>query len=171
MRGKLHAFTATPNQLGLIPAHAGKTLIAALPTIIQKAHPRACGENVFHDVPPFLPEGSSPRMRGKLDSSFSAVCLWRLIPAHAGKTSVRSMFAPVAWAHPRACGENVFGDGHTRGGVGSSPRMRGKLEGMKALFLPRRLIPAHAGKTALSQGTHGPALAHPRACGENSGQR
>ena len=147
MRGKRVKPSNTAGESGLIPAHAGKTLIAALPTIIQKAHPRACGENVFHDVPPFLPEGSSPRMRGKLDSSFSAVCLWRLIPAHAGKTSVRSMFAPVAWAHPRACGENVFGDGHTRGGVGSSPRMRGKRMTQASHLSSPGLIPAHAGKT------------------------
>ena len=32
----------------------------------------------------------------------------RLIPARAGKTVVLSSAPVVAWAHPRAGGENVF---------------------------------------------------------------
>ena len=51
--------------------------------------------------------------------------------------------------------------------MGSSPRVRGKHR-IRLLFGGgQRLIPACAGKTALSQATHGPGPAHPRVCGEN----
>ena len=46
--------------------------------------------------------------------------------------------------------------------------MRGKLIQIGVPIGLNRLIPARAGKTELSQGTHGPGPAHPRACGENA---
>ena len=70
----------------LIPAHAGKTPSSLAGIRRCKAHPRACGENVFENAGGVVGEGSSPRMRGKRWRG-----LWRrlrtgLIPAHAGKT-------------------------------------------------------------------------------------
>ena len=51
--------------------------------------------------------------------------------------------------------------------MGSSPRMRGKRE-CGRLYRPHPgLIPAHAGKTDVSQSLRRAARAHPRACGEN----
>ena len=49
----------------LIPARAGKTYLRFLRTLMNSAHPRACGENsphYFHKAPA---AGSSPRVRGK----------------------------------------------------------------------------------------------------------
>ena len=54
--------------------------------------------------------------------------------------------------------------------AGSSPRMRGKLRRTFRLGLARRLIPAHAGKTALFLVLVKGDRAHPRACGENIGE-
>ena len=50
---------------------------------------------------------------------------------------------------------------------GSSPRMRGKLSGDGKQRAPRRLIPAHAGKTSFFLTDTPRPTAHPRACGEN----
>ena len=57
-----------------------------------------------------------------------------------------------------------------RNGVssGSSPLTRGKLVDCRNRRRPRRLIPAHAGKTGNSSHSHHPRWAHPRSRGENS---
>ena len=71
-------------------------------------------------------------------------------------------------AHPRACGENGLTLTHASDAVGSSPRMRGKLDKIRSLAGGDRLIPAHAGKTPRSGTRDHPRAAHPRACGENA---
>ena len=72
---------------------------------------------------------------------------WRLIPAHAGKTTVDEAWAFDAEAHPRSRGENHRRISRHDMRRGSSPLTRGKprirLEVCKAVGL----IPAHAGKT------------------------
>ena len=52
--------------------------------------------------------------------------------------------------------------------AGSSPRMRGKPDGVEVALGERGLIPAHAGKTQSVLGRDSYSPAHPRACGENS---
>ena len=108
MRGKHAKRSREPQAHRLIPAHAGKTVVASIVRARGPAHPRACGENLCgfrHDVSLV---GSSPRMRGKPtgirdDSNNSG-----LIPAHAGKTKWKSALTPMSRAHPRACGENII---------------------------------------------------------------
>ena len=73
---------------GLIPAHAGKTLVAMFFTFLSWAHPRSRGENLA-DFNGFIkPEGSSPLTRGKPEEPHRAVRDRGLIPAHAGKTEL-----------------------------------------------------------------------------------
>ena len=154
--------------VGLIPAHAGKTLSLGTRLTLVRAHPRACGENERAFAFLIYARGSSPRMRGKLEAPLHPKRDSRLIPAHAGKTERASPANHPPPAHPRACGENTSIFGVCSGGLGSSPRMRGKLP----LGSPRRqcsgLIPAHAGKTATVSRTIALQWAHPRACGENA---
>ena len=90
-----------------------------------------------------------------------------LIPARAGKTGTCVSLRSPAWAHPRAGGENTAAAALTFGTTGSSPRGRGKQRRLFRAPLPRRLIPARAGKTdaANDEGVCWPA--HPRAGGEN----
>ena len=85
-RGKLLATLGDENDLGLIPAHAGKTLQAAVAVELQRAHPRSRGENAPVKNAVSLATGSSPLTRGKL--AFQSVPCGEcgLIPAHAGKT-------------------------------------------------------------------------------------
>ena len=95
----------------------------------------------------------------------------RLIPAHAGKTQAPRSRKPRTRAHPRACGENLPTHSKSKLVVGSSPRMRGKHLPMLVESGLQRLIPAHAGKTAVFQPIQFLPQAHPRACGENLSRR
>ena len=152
---------------GLIPAHAGKTS-STLPALAGNgAHPRACGENIDVSVIVPVKTGSSPRMRGKRAGCGLDRFSERLIPAHAGKTTITADSASATGAHPRACGENNLNGRRIIGAKGSSPRMRGKPDMYTIGRAVERLIPAHAGKTTYSVSPASSTSAHPRACGEN----
>ena len=167
MRGKPLLGVLLAHSLGLIPAHAGKTVLYRIRTYPNWAHPRACGENPEGQGRCARLWGSSPRMRGKHSHLRPLGFLTRLIPAHAGKTSRVQSLKPSGRAHPRACGENTETRAGARGEMGSSPRMRGKLAGCMLHRQSRGLIPAHAGKTRPRSGPVCAGRAHPRACGEN----
>ena len=167
MRGKPTVARFRGENGGLIPAHAGKTGVYASWRAPARAHPRACGENVRQLGWFWLVLGSSPRMRGKLDFLRKNSGSVRLIPAHAGKTSIWLLTSSMRRAHPRACGENTIFAPETPYTKGSSPRMRGKPLGGRPHNTPHRLIPAHAGKTAPPPAHSIHEWAHPRACGEN----
>ena len=92
---------------------------------------------------------------------------FRLIPAHAGKTSVQRAAMRVEGAHPRSRGENAEPKRDPLGVVGSSPLTRGKPQQLIGDSQPRRLIPAHAGKTAQTPPRGNTEAAHPRSRGEN----
>ena len=126
MRGKLTTIPAKAIQIGLIPAHAGKTMSRRSCHSSRRAHPRACGENRDASQVGRLTGGSSPRMRGKLGLKTIMLLEAGLIPAHAGKTALTALPVSYSRAHPRACGENVPRRGFRGGVPGSSPRMRGK---------------------------------------------
>ena len=110
----------------LIPAHAGKTAPNGIKNFADGAHPRSRGENAI--VVGMVREGmgSSPLTRGKLEWRGEDARALRLIPAHAGKTSVHRRCVRHTWAHPRSRGENgrrcIVRDFE----AGSSPLTRGK---------------------------------------------
>ena len=146
-RGKHEYAYQLAKALGLIPAHAGKTMPRENTPQNSWAHPRSRGENGFGGLIGQGGLGSSPLTRGKHSHGLGGVVRRGLIPAHAGKTS--PLLTPLAYtrAHPRSRGENfalvvpmVFAGG-------SSPLTRGK--------------PADA-----SAGGAG-GVAHPRSRGEN----
>ena len=141
--------------------------MTASPPGTRRAHPRACGENGGDDGGDLIPNGSSPRVRGKLVAAHRVRAVRGLIPARAGKTPWLGLRVSVSAAHPRACGENLTFVVRPRGREGSSPRVRGKRRcGWPTGWGPR-LIPARAGKTNGARGWSGGDWAHPRACGEN----
>ena len=158
---------SSPFPSRLIPARAGKTEFFLAGRLGGPAHPRACGENRRPAVVQVGPDGSSPRVRGKLGQVVARVGQGRLIPARAGKTWSRPRARPKAPAHPRACGENSAAPSADCFSTGSSPRVRGKLVGVQNSVDGDGLIPARAGKTANFRGTMAEGMAHPRACGEN----
>ena len=134
---------------------------------MERAHPRSRGENTTGSHSAGEPPGSSPLTRGKHLQPRDCVTVHRLIPAHAGKTSMRSMSRWLDRAHPRSRGENVLCGCGVVGDPGSSPLTRGKLSDELAHEHNGGLIPAHAGKTRLGTQPAFRAGAHPRSRGEN----
>ena len=111
--------------------------------------------------------GSSPLTRGKRPCIASSHKIYGLIPAHAGKTPGRPRGPTLGSAHPRSRGENTPWIRLAVRSWGSSPLTRGKHRNRVAQRQPRRLIPAHAGKTATDPYSRETLAAHPRSRGEN----
>ena len=151
----------------LIPAHAGKTRHTWGHSQSHPAHPRSRGENARDGRRPRSDGGSSPLTRGKPSLATRAAVQVRLIPAHAGKTSIQTPSQTVKTAHPRSRGEN--GPTHLPAARmrGSSPLTRGKLNPVQGVGGRVGLIPAHAGKTPRRIGRGCGSRAHPRSRGEN----
>ena len=126
-RGKLRGDSLSSAMIGLIPAHAGKTVQPATTAQIDAAHPRSRGENLLLAVHKVGSEGSSPLTRGKL-SRLSCPSRRRA-------------------AHPRSRGENPDRSSKLRYERGSSPLTRGKPPAGEDGGCSPGLIPAHAGKT------------------------
>ena len=157
-----------PPQRRLIPAHAGKTPDSWRFRVRATAHPRSRGENALTNCKRPPAAGSSPLTRGKHPLHVGmGVCI-RLIPAHAGKTSVDGGGVCRHRAHPRSRGENCQDLSLAGKRAGSSPLTRGKPTLSAALAHPSRLIPAHAGKTRGMSGAACAPTAHPRSRGENT---
>ena len=135
---------------GLIPAHAGKTLLRLSRSRAARAHPRSRGENDRRTYPELARVGSSPLTRGKRGHGRHVLGCSGLIPAHAGKTPEAAIPRSCQGAHPRSRGENPERAQIAPKRHGSSPLTRGK-PGKHTSALPRtRLIPAHAGKTRVT---------------------
>ena len=103
-QGHLHVGFLRPR---LIPTHAGKTKPARAFAGGGWAHPRSRGENLSRPRTNPSGGGSSPLTRGKLSDRAAKRKRVRLIPAHAGKTSVSCSKPDWWWAHPRSCRENA----------------------------------------------------------------
>ena len=135
------------------------------------AHPRSRGENLLASISIVPSWGSSPLTRGKRQRSGWSFSVFRLIPAHAGKTSITPCGMASITAHPRSRGENTADSRRFDAWVGSSPLTRGKRRHSRVPSRTRGLIPAHAGKTASLIGEHRAPGAHPRSRGENDSIR
>ena len=158
------------NGIGLIPAHAGKTLYSLVSLQMSRAHPRSRGENGSESRGLLGAGGSSPLTRGKLIDILVGQGRSGLIPAHAGKTEGYSSSRARPRAHPRSRGENVPPAVSRVVAFGSSPLTRGKPARVEGTQREDGLIPAHAGKTIICYGATIAAWAHPRSRGENGGE-
>ena len=147
MRGKLGQIIKTETRNRIIPAHAGQTSPHAIMPPRSTDHPRACGANYNGTYSTFDDLGSSPRMRGKRQADRRGRGPDRIIPAHAGQTTI-FLFNSARWSdHPRACGANPCRPPIRWMNTGSSPRMRGKRDQDPEHPYHLRIIPAHAGQT------------------------
>ena len=152
-RGKRDLLLDLDLKAGLIPAHAGKTHENVGLEKTVGAHPRSRGENLPDRFPRPLLRGSSPLTRGKQFRCRSQKIVSGLIPAHAGKTPLRTRLGlrgggliPAhagktsvvsSWpqhrgAHPRSRGENLRLKLAYTLLEGSSPLTRGKRRGWRA---------------------------------------
>ena len=112
--------------IGLIPAHAGKTVARTKRPLAAGAHPRSRGENTASAACCGTTPGSSPLTRGKRAPHQRARLFLGLIPAHAGKTASPASSWTVRRAHPRSRGENRMLSQGLQCKHGSSPLTRGK---------------------------------------------
>ena len=110
---------------GIIPAHAGLTILSASHIRCPWDHPRACGAHFCAALIDVAHAGSSPRMRGSPTTSAASASLQGIIPAHAGLTIFRYKCIRRDRDHPRACGAHLMPQQSRQGVSGSSPRMRG----------------------------------------------
>ena len=147
MRGTLGIDTDSISGQRFIPAHAGNTPPFLPFSRLASVHPRACGEHTLMTLPSSKAIGSSPRMRGTLQSGQPLRLIQRFIPAHAGNTSTDWDWTAFSTVHPRACGEHVMPLLIGVNLCGSSPRMRGTPLAPTQAPLSCRFIPAHAGNT------------------------
>ena len=148
MRGKPFLRLSQGLSYRITPADAGKTITVMCKIIIDKDHPRGCGENnVFHQLS-IRAQGSPPRMRGKHDLAALDIAIYRITPADAGKTIKIIQFSFRTRDHPRGCGENNGNSANQFIFRGSPPRMRGKLNPYIFFRTYCRITPADAGKTA-----------------------
>ncbi len=167
MRGKRWLDSGARRGLRIIPAHAGQTTRPTPAMMPSTDHPRACGANSEPQWTRLYKDGSSPRMRGKLQLAAHGKLGGRIIPAHAGQTRRRRSCLRRTPDHPRACGANACFAARRRSSAGSSPRMRGKPLPRDPRQGPLRIIPAHAGQTSKASRARDAVSDHPRACGAN----
>ena len=138
MRGTLFLAGVDGDDLGIIPAYAGNTLILLAAGECSGDHPRVCGEHAAAFGTKEINPGSSPRMRGT-----PPVTGWPwsmrgtpekkerllesegIIPAYAENTSGNGITTNFLRDHPRVCGEHATVDVTPTDNTGSSPRMRG----------------------------------------------
>ena len=167
MRGTLAYRRGVIEDIGIIPAHAGNTLLSHSVSFALRDHPRACGEHFINTTGEVDKTGSSPRMRGTLPINCSGESVIRIIPAHAGNTDEAGVDEPVGGDHPRACGEHAVYAPRDPIREGSSPRMRGTRLSQGRRGPGLGIIPAHAGNTPLTPTRSTRHRDHPRACGEH----
>ena len=149
MRGTLRLTIFSEEIDGIIPAYAGNTFRRLVSMILNRDHPRVCGEHVANTSRGIFRSGSSPRMRGThvrggCDETFSGI-----IPAYAGNTGAQHLSFPFDRDHPRVCGEHFTIRFVTTAVTGSSPRMRGTLRFGLQRGQVRGIIPAYAGNTQI----------------------
>ena len=147
MRGKRFALTICVARCRNIPAYAGKTVCPQGAIAMLTEHPRVCGENICLGGGAGGHDGTSPRMRGKLEALKDQVLPMRNIPAYAGKTRGICDRHKNLPEHPRVCGEN--------------------RRTINVWYRYGWNIPAYAGKTHLGSPKQIESAEHPRVCGEN----
>ena len=166
-RGTLRAEADRVRHHRFIPAGAGNTALAPLPSRSKPVHPRWRGE---HDCPPYArrrSRGSSPLARGTPIGPSPYFSESRFIPAGAGNTGQDQAGKMGPSVHPRWRGEHPVVLADEGVGRGSSPLARG-TRGQQVLdFLDRRFIPAGAGNTSPQHKTVRRQSVHPRWRGEH----
>ena len=147
MRGKGGILGVQRNCPRITPACAGKRSAASCCGRTMRDHPRTCGEKARTLIVQDEPQGSPPRMRGKVRAIVDAALEGGITPAYAGKRAC-CWGHPAAWGdHPRTCGEKSMYDYGNNTAQGSPPRMRGKDVASVIRNCTARITPACAGKS------------------------
>ena len=134
VRGTPGGDGARRRQLRFIPACAGNAWAPRPRFGRPPVHPRVCGERAAlssASVPPF---GSSPRVRGTREQRLDPQPVIRFIPACAGNAGSSASRSRGIAVHPRVCGERSRPKVQSMRGSGSSPRVRGTLDNLRAKY-------------------------------------
>ena len=170
IRGKYdEAFDLTDAER-IIPANTGKIGRRLRGFQTRRDHPREYGENMAALFSASTAGGSSPRIRGKFTPRGTRVSGLGIIPANTGKIRYWHRQGWHGWDHPREYGENKKADADSTGGVGSSPRIRGKLIWCLVVAHVFGIIPANTGKIGNPRRKCNAFRDHPREYGENAGE-
>ena len=151
--------------LGIIPARAGFTPAPAWSPCGRADHPRSrgvyrCGRRAGRGA-----GGSSPLARGLPEPEPGAGTCTGIIPARAGFTHAELGHDQRQQDHPRSRGVYSRRAWTRSAPAGSSPLARGLRLVRWARGVPRRIIPARAGFTALVVHRPGDRRDHPRSRG------
>ena len=166
MRGKGILPPLAFGHVGITPAYAGKRPCAALNRKPCRDHPRVCGEKARTLIVQDEPQGSPPRMRGKVCMATGLRVSDGITPAYAGKSLSCARGLTRARDHPRVCGEKKSHTITSRVCLGSPPRMRGKVISSASEMRKPGITPAYAGKRSAGDMYHTTLKDHPRVCGE-----
>ena len=166
MQGAGHPIRRSVPRSRIIPAHAGSSPHMCADIAQTRDHPRACREQPQRLDAAFVTPRSSPRMQGAAVGMAEDQRGDRIIPAHAGSSSITSTSHNVFEDHPRACREQYRMQGERIAVAGSSPRMQGAGDGDLEPAGVARIIPAHAGSSVRNVRRPLTKADHPRACRE-----
>ena len=125
-----------------------------------------CGEKYRCCMRETQPQGSPPRVRGKVLCIFFQGCFSGITPACAGKRLLLIRPDTRFGDHPRVCGEKNIWEAADTKSTGSPPRVRGKGWQPVPRTGTRRITPACAGKRLLLMRPDTRFGDHPRVCGE-----
>ena len=154
MRGEGESKGAAAPAPGITPAHAGRSRSLSSLRLVQRDHPRACGEKFNRIAKPFREQGSPPRMRGEGELDLGNSTHTGITPAHAGRRPADKSHRTGRWDHPRACGEKIALISPFQSDSGSPPRMRGKVYAGDWHIAVAGITPAHAGKRSMRYPMH-----------------
>ena len=132
---------------GITPACAGKRTVTTKEAFQKQDHPRVCGEKARPCGRLQRPQGSPPRVRGKVRLAGLHHLIYRITPACAGKSSFSIFFSRPAVDHPRVCGEKCMALFKNWLVLGSPPRVRGKEHRQRQTVWKDGITPACAGKS------------------------
>ena len=127
-----------------------------------------CGEKQPPCPAQAPPQGSPPRVRGKVIVKRFGALFSGITPACAGKSKRGNQLRQRDRDHPRVCGEKLFQSPLFRLPLGSPPRVRGKVVGAVILDAEKGITPACAGKSFSSVKRLQSQRDHPRVCGEKT---
>ena len=125
-RGKVDICVVMVYNVGITPAHAGKSVKGLYYFLFVKDHPRTRGEKLFSSHAHLYPVGSPPHTRGKVTFN--------------GKPVLDTQ------DHPRTRGEKTLTELRSSTILGSPPHTRGKVSTAPVFPCYLRITPAHAGK-------------------------
>ena len=147
MRGKGRLVGRMHNNQRITPACAGKREAAGSAAIVNRDHPRMCGEKAFCAAVPAVPPGSPPHVRGKGNNHSKRCRDSGITPACAGKSLCRLLNRLLPMDHPRMCGEKLRRRSSPAGNLGSPPHVRGKGTARVPGVSTNGITPACAGKS------------------------